>query len=89
MKAFLAREQLIRRKEQVNCWTKVLEFCDDEVTKYAILSYRWIGQEVEYDEMVELAKMGEEKRDEMCQRDGYRKILHSCKQAKKDRYEWL
>ncbi|KIM53467.1 hypothetical protein SCLCIDRAFT_1222787 [Scleroderma citrinum Foug A] len=35
---------------------KVLEFRDDEVTEYAILSHRWIDQELDYDEIVELAK---------------------------------
>ena len=44
---------------------------------------------MDYDEIVELAKMDEEIRDEIRQRDGYRKILDSCKQAEKDRYEWL
>ena len=42
-----------------------------------------------YDEIVELAKMDKEKRDEIRQRDGYRKILDSCKRAEKDGYEWL
>jgi len=89
VKALLEREELIKTREQVGCRAKVLEFCDDEVTKYAILSHRWIGQEVEHDEIVGLAKMDKEKRDEIRQRDGYRKILDSCKQAKKDGYEWL
>ena len=44
---------------------------------------------MEYDEIVELAKMDEEMRDEIHQHNGYRKILDSCKQAKKDGYEWL
>ncbi|KIM65930.1 hypothetical protein SCLCIDRAFT_61902, partial [Scleroderma citrinum Foug A] len=64
------------------------EFADDEATEYAILSHRWIAQEVDYTKMVELAKMNEE-RDEIRQRDGYRKILQSCEQAQKDGYEWL
>ena len=89
VKALLDREVLMKKRKQVGCRAKVLEFCDDEVTKYAILSHRWIGQEVEYDEIVELAKMDEEKKDEICQRDGYRKIIDSCKQANKDGYEWL
>ncbi|KIM59613.1 hypothetical protein SCLCIDRAFT_1217562 [Scleroderma citrinum Foug A] len=84
VKALLEREGLMTKRKQVDRRAKVLEFCDDEVTKYAILSHRWIGQEVEYDEIVDLAKMGEEERDEIRQRDGYRKILNSCKQAKKD-----
>ncbi|KIM62439.1 hypothetical protein SCLCIDRAFT_59898, partial [Scleroderma citrinum Foug A] len=60
---------------------KVLEFGDDEVTEYAILSHRWIGQEVDYNEI--------EERSEIRRRDGYRKILQSCEQAKKDGYKWL
>ena len=67
---------------------KVLEFGDDEVTEYTILSHRWNRQEVDYNEIVELVKVDEE-RSEICRRDGYRKILQSCKQAKQDQYEWL
>jgi len=89
VKALLERDGLMEKREPVDRRTKVLEFCDDDITKYVILSHRWIGQEVEYDEIVELAKMDEEKRDEIRQRDGYRKVLDSCKQAKKDGYEWL
>ena len=90
VKAFLARENLIREGKRVDRRAKVLDFGDDEVTEYAILSHRWVTeQEVDYDEMVGLAKMDEEERDEIRQRDGYQKILHSCEQARKDRYEWL
>ena len=48
------------------------------------------SEEVEYDEIVELAKR-DEKRDEIRrQRDGYQRILDSCgKQVKKDGYKWL
>ncbi|KIM59819.1 hypothetical protein SCLCIDRAFT_61681, partial [Scleroderma citrinum Foug A] len=60
---------------------------------YAILSHRWLEQqgqtaEVRYDEMAELAKMDED-RDEIRQRDGYQKILHSCEQTKQDGLDWL
>ncbi|KAL4071631.1 heterokaryon incompatibility protein-domain-containing protein [Scleroderma yunnanense] len=89
VKVFLGREELIRDGRRLDRRTKVLEFRDDEVTAYAILSHRWINQEVNYDEMVELAKMDAEERDEIRQRDGYRKILDSCERAKKDGYEWL
>ena len=68
---------------------RVLEFSDDEATEYAILSHRWIAQEVDYGEMVKLARMAVEERDEIRQRDGYQKMLQSCKQAQKDGYEWL
>ena len=86
VKAFLERESLIREGKRVDRRTKVLEFGDDEATKYAILSHRWISQEVDYKEIVKLSK---KKRDEIRQRDGYQKILQSCEQAQKDGYEWL
>ena len=89
VKALLEREGLMEKRKRVDCRAKVLEFCDDDVTEYAILSHRWIGQEVEYDEIVELAKMDKERRDKIRQRDGYRKIVESCKQAEKDGHEWL
>ncbi|KIM51351.1 hypothetical protein SCLCIDRAFT_1168453 [Scleroderma citrinum Foug A] len=89
VKALLERESLFRAGKRVDRQAKVLEFGDDEATKYAILSHRWVGREVDHDEIVELAKMPVEERDEIRQRHGYRKILDSCEQAKKDRYEWL
>ena len=89
VRAFLEREGLMREGKRVNRRAKVLEFCDDEVTEYAILSHRWIEQEVDYREIVKLAKMDEEERTEIRQRDGYRKILQSCEQAKKDGFKWL
>ena len=89
VKAFLERESLFNAGKRVDRRAKVLEFGDDEATKYAILSHRWVGREVDHDEIVELAKMPVEERDEIRQRDGYRKILDSCEQAKKDGYEWL
>ena len=89
VKAFLEREGLIREGKRVDRRAKVLVFGDDEVTEYAILSHRWTEQEVDYNEIVELAKMDKEERSEIRQRDGYRKILQSCEQARKDRYKWL
>ena len=90
VKAFLARESLIREGKRVDRRAKVLDFCDDEATEYAILSHRWVTeQEVDYDEMVGLAKMDVEERDEIRLRDGYQKILHNCEQAQKDGYERL
>ena len=88
VKAFLARESLIREGKRLDRRTKVLEFGDDEAIEYAILSHRWVGQEVDYDEMVGLAKMAVEERDEIRQRDGYQKVLQSCEQAQKDGCEW-
>ena len=89
VEAFLERERLIRQGKRVDRRAKVLEFGDDEVTEYAILSHRWIEQEVDYNEIVELAKIDDEERTEIRQRDGYRKILQSCEHAKKDGYKWL
>ena len=89
VKAFLERERLIGKRKRVDRRAKVLEFSDDGATEYAILSHRWVGQEVDYDEMVELAKMERKERNEIRQRDGYRKILQSCERAQKDGYEWL
>ncbi|KAL4080704.1 hypothetical protein J3A83DRAFT_4084525, partial [Scleroderma citrinum] len=54
---------------------------------YTILSHRWNEQEVNYDEMVELVKT--EENDEIRQRFGYKVILGSCEQAKRDGCKWL
>ncbi|KAL4082164.1 hypothetical protein V8B97DRAFT_2002263 [Scleroderma yunnanense] len=78
VKAFFARDELIRERKPVDHRTKVLHF-HDEATAYAILSHRWFDKEVDYDEMVDLAKMGREERGE---------VLESCEQVKKDGYEW-
>ncbi|KAI6118346.1 heterokaryon incompatibility protein-domain-containing protein [Pisolithus sp. B1] len=83
--AVLDRERDIR---QAGPETKVLEQLDDETAKYAILSHRW-GTEVDYDEITGLMKMNEQDRDEVRQRDGYRKIIKSCEQAKEDDLRWL
>ncbi|KIM70350.1 hypothetical protein SCLCIDRAFT_102078, partial [Scleroderma citrinum Foug A] len=89
VKAFLERESFIRDRKLVDRRAKVLESMDDEATEYAILSHRWIGQEVDYDEVIGLAKMDRKEKDEIRRRDGYRKILQSCQQAEKDGCEWL
>ncbi|KAI6008041.1 heterokaryon incompatibility protein-domain-containing protein, partial [Pisolithus marmoratus] len=68
--------------------TKVLKECDDTVTPYAILSHRW-QDEVDYNEMVNLMEMEGAKREDVRRRNGYKKILKSCRQAKKDGFEWL
>ena len=46
----------------MDCHTNVLEFCDDKATEYMILSHQWMVQEVDYDEMVGLAKLDREER---------------------------
>ena len=89
VEALLERERVMDKGERVDRRTKVLEFADDEATSYAILSHRWIGQEVDYDEVVELAKMDADQQNEIRRRPGYQKILDSCRQAKDDGFKWL
>ena len=45
--------------------------------------------EVDYEEMVDLAKADRQEQDEIRCRQGYTKIVDTCKQAKQDGYEWL
>ena len=88
--AFLQRESLIHSGQQVDRRTKIFEFRDDEVTEYAILSHLWIDPtEVDYKDMVDLAKMDKQERDEIRGRLGYKKIVDTCSQAQTDRYEWV
>ena len=70
IEAFIQREKLFRERKRVDRGVKVLEFGDDENTKYAILSHRWMKEEeeVDYGEMVKLAKMAVEERDRIRQR---------------------
>ena len=70
--------------------TKVLEFRDAETTAYAILSHRWIDPtEVDCEEIINLAKMDVEEQNEIRGRLGYKKILDTCEQAKRDGYKWV
>ncbi|KAI6002240.1 heterokaryon incompatibility protein-domain-containing protein [Pisolithus orientalis] len=85
VRAVIPREENI---QQAGSKTKVLEELDEKTTEYAILSHRW-GKEVDYDEMTGLMKMDEQDRNEVRQRDGYRKIIKSCEQAMTDGYTWL
>jgi len=87
IEAFLEREQVMSDGGGVNWQTEVLDSTYDKATSYAILSHRWTEQEVNYEEIVDLAKMG--KKDQIRQRLGYQKILASCVQAKKDKFEQL
>ena len=88
--AFLHRERLFHLGKYVERRTKVLGFRDDETTEYAILSHRWIDStEVDYEEIVDLAKVDRQEQDEIRGRLGYKKIVDTCKQAKKDGYKWV
>ncbi|KAI6038844.1 heterokaryon incompatibility protein-domain-containing protein [Pisolithus marmoratus] len=61
----------------------------DATTRYVILSHRWGTEEVDYEAMIGLMKMEEEGRERVRYRNGYRKIIESCKQPMKDSYKWL
>ena len=88
--AFLQREKLFHLGRRVERRTKILEFCNDEATAYAILSHQWIDPtEVDYEEMVDLAKMDTEEQDNIRCRLGYKKIVDACRQAKRDGYKWV
>ena len=88
--AFLQRERLFNSGRRVERRTKVLELRNEETTDYAILSHRWIDStEVDYEEMVDLAKMDRQERDEIRGCLDYKKIVDTCKQAKLDGYEWV
>ncbi|KAL4077862.1 heterokaryon incompatibility protein-domain-containing protein [Scleroderma citrinum] len=89
VQALIKMEWIVNMGCRMDHRAKVLEFRDDEATDYAILSHRWIDQEVHYDEITEFAKMERDEQDEIRHRDGYQKILASCEQAKRDGYEWL
>ncbi|KAI6022051.1 heterokaryon incompatibility protein-domain-containing protein, partial [Pisolithus marmoratus] len=85
VRAVLDREKDI---QEVDVEIEVLKKLDDEGTSYAILSHRW-GAEVDYGEMTGLPAMEARKREVIKRRDGYQKIIRSCKQAEKDGYSWL
>ena len=98
--AFLEREKLFDPEKQVElfdpekpveCQTEVLEWHDDEDSKitYAILSHRWIGTEIHYEEMVDLGKMNTKQQKEIRDRQGYKKVVATCKQAEEDNCKWV
>ena len=90
VKAFLSREEVLRKGGKVDRQTKVLKFHNGEVTPYAILSHRWTDfTEVDYEEIVKLATMDMEDCNEIRRRLGYKKILDTCEQAGRDGYEWI
>ncbi|KIM56634.1 hypothetical protein SCLCIDRAFT_29474 [Scleroderma citrinum Foug A] len=64
VQAFLEREESIRQGKRIDRRVKVLEFSDDEVAEYAILSHQWIEQEVDYNEILQSC--------ERSMKDGYR-----------------
>ena len=90
IEVFLERERMMSIGKRVERRTKVLDFHDDEATEYAILSHRWIDDtEVNYEEMIDLGKMDMQEQNEIRGRQGYKKILDTCKQTKEDGYKWV
>jgi Heterokaryon incompatibility protein (HET) len=60
--------------------------------RYAILSHRWTGQEVTFQEYQDLQKIGLARmlfKSPLESRSGYRKIQNCCRQAKEDGFEWV
>ncbi|KAI6012990.1 hypothetical protein EDC04DRAFT_724394 [Pisolithus marmoratus] len=79
VKEFLARNRQIQ--QQVDTQIQIFaDDCDDTVTKYCILSHRWIArQEVDLKQMTDLAKL--DNAHEILHWQGYQKILKACAAA--------
>ncbi|KAJ5256845.1 hypothetical protein N7478_012949 [Penicillium angulare] len=60
------------------------EFFDSELPniKYAILSHRWEGEEITFEEMIEQT-------DETRQKKGYQKVARFCERARADGFEYV
>lgn len=66
--------------QQVESQIQIFAVCDDATTRYCILSHRWIeGQEVNYEQMKDLAKS--DSVYEILNWQGYQKILKACSVA--------
>ncbi|KAI6011654.1 heterokaryon incompatibility protein-domain-containing protein, partial [Pisolithus marmoratus] len=82
------RERELLSGKTVCCDTKpILRKLDGTIPDYAILSHRWLPDEVDYRETIKLTRM--ENQGEIRGRAGYQKIVKSCQQAKIDGLEWL
>lgn len=94
--AILDVEEGIDQGNGVNPNTEIIKwFCgpDLEDKEYAILSHCWGvakqgEKEVSFKEMTKLLLMDKGRRNEIRGRTGYKKIVDTCKQAKKDGLEW-
>ncbi|KAI6103571.1 hypothetical protein F5141DRAFT_1293411 [Pisolithus sp. B1] len=84
--AFLERERQIQ-SGTVGAQLDVFEQYRVPRVDYCILSHRWTGNEVTYEEMRKLTKV--DSRDEIRSRAGYQKVLRSCEQAKRDDFKLL
>ncbi|KAI6106441.1 heterokaryon incompatibility protein-domain-containing protein [Pisolithus croceorrhizus] len=92
--AVLEVESSIDNGKDIDFTTEMLkEFYgpDLEGKEYAILSHCWgaVKEEVSFKEMSKLLVMGERKRNEIRDRTGYKKIVATCRQAKKDDLTWV
>ncbi|KAI6041049.1 heterokaryon incompatibility protein-domain-containing protein [Pisolithus marmoratus] len=95
--AVLGIESNIDPGKEVNTATEIFgEFygADLEEKEYAILSHCWgvVKQgekEVSFKEINKLLVMSEGMRNEIRGRTGYKKIIDTCRQAQKDRLEWV
>ncbi|KAL4064703.1 hypothetical protein V8B97DRAFT_2025984 [Scleroderma yunnanense] len=74
--AFIEREQAMSMGK---------EDCENQCPR----SHRWIGKEIDYKEMIKLAKLKEHDQKAVRDCDGHQKILASCEQAKRLGYKWL
>lgn len=71
----------------------------DPIPEYAILSHTWSRKEVSYPEWVyahsqipsryPMWNHQPESIDELKSREGYRKIIEACRQARQDSYNWI
>ncbi|KAI6019188.1 heterokaryon incompatibility protein-domain-containing protein [Pisolithus marmoratus] len=85
------------KEKNVPRTTKVLkEFYGPDLAEkeYAILSHCWGvekegEQEVLFEDMKQLLTVSDEERNEIRRRTGYKKIVETCRRARKDRLEWV
>jgi len=74
---------------------EIREFFGDKIPKYAILSHTWGEEEVTFQDMAGLHAAGRkafEGPDELyfriSSKQGYEKIMYTCRQAREDRLRW-
>lgn len=88
----------IGKGEAVNSTTAIFRQFDapdfEEIEDYAVLSHCWGVEkegekEVSFKEMNKLLTIGEEMRNEIRRRTGYKKIVDTCRQAEKDDLKWV
>jgi Heterokaryon incompatibility protein (HET) len=71
---------------------KLLEFADNQIPRYAILSHTWGSEEVTFQDISNgLLNETRELPIRKCKRDSYKKIEYCCAQASKDglQYSWI